>query len=70
MHKACTAVERIGAGLEQSLPLIKTGAQEACSTTDTALGDVITVAGWILQLAAWALATLFVAGFTGAVRKA
>jgi hypothetical protein len=66
---ACTAVERIGVGLDLSLPLIKTGAREACTTTDTALGNLITVAGWILQLAAWALATLFVAGFTGAVRK-
>jgi hypothetical protein len=66
---ACTAVERIGVGLDQSVPLIKTGAQETCTTTDTAFGDVITIAGWILQLAAWALATLFVAGFTGAVRK-
>jgi hypothetical protein len=28
-----------------------------------------TVAGWGLQLLAWAFATLFVAGFTGAVRK-
>jgi hypothetical protein len=51
------------------VPLIKTGAHEACATTDTALGSLITMAGWILQLAAWALATLFVAGFTGAVRK-
>ena len=25
--------------------------------------------GWILQLAAWAVATLFIAGFTSAVRK-
>jgi hypothetical protein len=27
------------------------------------------VSGWALQLLAWAFATLFIAGFTGAVRK-
>jgi hypothetical protein len=32
-------------------------------------GQVVTAAGWGLQLLAWAFATLFVAGFTGAVRK-
>jgi hypothetical protein len=30
---------------------------------------VLTVAGWGLQLLAWGFATLFVAGFTGFVRK-
>ncbi|MFI7121297.1 hypothetical protein [Amycolatopsis sp. NPDC049868] len=65
----CGVVERIGVGLDLGLPLVKTGARELCAPTGTATGQTLTVAGWILQLAAWASATLFIAGFTGAVRK-
>lgn len=65
----CSVVERIGVGLDLSLPLVKTGAQGQCAPTTTRTGSTITVLGWLLQLLAWAFATLFVAGFTGAVRK-
>ena len=37
--------------------------------TGSAAGDLLTIARWILQLAAWALAALFITGFTGIVRK-
>jgi hypothetical protein len=65
----CSAVERVGVGLDLGLPLIKTGIRSQCNTTTSTTGQVLTVAGWGLQLLAWAFATLFVAGFTGAVRK-
>ncbi|MFD5250402.1 hypothetical protein ACFWIW_38045 [Amycolatopsis sp. NPDC058340] len=65
----CGVVERIGVGLDLGLPLVKTGARELCAPTGSAAGQALTVAGWVLQLAAWASATLFIAGFTGAVRK-
>ncbi|UUU29124.1 hypothetical protein JIX56_03965 [Streptomyces sp. CA-210063] len=68
----CSVVERVGVGLDLGLPVVKTGARDLCApvlTTGTPAGQTLTVAGWLLQLAAWALATLFVAGFTGAVRK-
>jgi hypothetical protein len=65
----CTTIERIGVGLDLSLPLIKTGARDTCNVTATTAGDVLVISGWALQLMAWALATLFIAGFTGAVRK-
>jgi hypothetical protein len=65
----CSAVERVGVGLDLGLPLIKTGARALCDTTASATGQGLTAAGWGLQLLAWAFATLFVAGFTGAVRK-
>ena len=65
----CSAVERIGVGLDLGLPLIKTGTRDHCDTTASTTGQVLTAAGWALQLLAWAFATLFVAGFTGAVRK-
>ncbi len=65
----CSAVEQVGIGLDLGLPLIKTGTRDHCDTTTSTTGQVLTAAGWGLQLLAWAFATLFVAGFTGAVRK-
>jgi len=66
---ACTTVERVGVGLDLSLPLIKTGARTQCDLTDRPAGQRLAVSGWGLQLLAWAFATLFVAGFTGVIRK-
>jgi hypothetical protein len=66
---ACSPVERIGVGLDTALPLIKTSAGARCEATATPAGNRVTVAGWVLQVLAWACATLFIAGFTGAVRK-
>ncbi len=41
----------------------------SCEVKATTAGEALTVARWILQLAAWALAALFVAGFTSVVRR-
>ncbi|WP_020387866.1 hypothetical protein [Kribbella catacumbae] len=65
----CSAVERVGIGIDIGLPLIKTAARDTCAASNSSAGDVLTVTGWVLQVLAWALATLFIAGFTGAVRK-
>jgi hypothetical protein len=65
----CSAVERVAVGLDLGLPLVRTGIRAHCDTTASATGQVLTVAGWGLQLLAWAFATLFIAGFTGIVRK-
>jgi hypothetical protein len=65
----CLAVERVGVGLDLGLPLIKTGIRGHCDTTASTTGQALTATGWGLQLLAWAFATLFVAGFTGIVRK-
>jgi hypothetical protein len=65
----CSAVEQIGVGLDLGLPLIKTGIRDHCDTTTSTTGQVLTAAGWGLQLLAWGFATLFIAGFTGIVRK-
>jgi predicted membrane protein len=67
--ESCTTVEQIGVGLELGLPLISIGAQDRCAPTNTYAGDALTLIGWVAQLLAWGFATLFVAGFTGAVRK-
>jgi hypothetical protein len=66
---ACSTTEQVGVGLDLGLPLVKTGARDRCNTTVSTTGQVLMVAGWALQVLAWAFATLFVAGLTGAVRK-
>ncbi len=65
----CTLTDRIGVGLDLGTPLLKTGVRDRCQATTSSAGQALTVAGWLLQLLAWAFATLFIAGFTGAVRK-
>jgi hypothetical protein len=55
--------------LDLGLPLIKTAARDQCDVTESSAGRWLTVEGWVLQVLAWAFATLFVAGFTSAVRK-
>jgi hypothetical protein len=66
---ACSTLEYIGVGLDLGTPLIKTGARDLCAPTATGAGQALTAAGWLLQALAWAFAALFIAGFTGAVRK-
>jgi hypothetical protein len=66
---ACTTIDQIGVGLDLGTPLINTGARDRCQPTNTAAGQTLTIAGWLLRLLAWAFATLFIAGFTSAVRK-
>lgn len=66
----CSTVEQIGYALNAAAPLVKTDAVQRCQVaTTTTSGQFVVVATWILQLLAWAFATLFVAGFTGLVRK-
>ncbi|MBM2616285.1 hypothetical protein JIG36_12025 [Actinoplanes sp. LDG1-06] len=65
----CTGSELVGVGLDLGTPLLKTAARESCVPTTTGAGPWLTVGGWFLQVLAWAFAALFVAGFTGAVRK-
>jgi hypothetical protein len=40
-----------------------------CGTTLLGTGSAFTVLHWLLEVAAWALAALFIAGFTSVVRK-
>ncbi|NRN68562.1 Membrane-associated oxidoreductase, partial [Kibdelosporangium sp. 4NS15] len=65
----CTWVEHVGVGLDLGTPLLTTGTRTRCDTTNTTPGHILTITGWTLRLLAWAFATLFIAGFTGAVRK-
>jgi hypothetical protein len=65
----CAVVQQVAVGLELSIPLLKIDARQQCNLTTTRAGQFLTVTGWVLQLLGWAFATLFVAGFTGAVRR-
>jgi hypothetical protein len=49
---------------------VKPDTQQRCQIiTTTGLGQFVVITTWFLQALAWAFATLFVAGFTGLVRK-
>jgi len=67
----CTVVQMIGKGLDIGTPFLSTSRAVSgnCETTTSTTGAALTISRWILQLTAWALAALFIAGFTGIVRK-
>ena len=66
-HTPCTALQRIAVGLNLGEPFISSS--PPCDASATAAGSAFTIARWFLQVAVWALATLFIAGFTSAVRR-
>lgn len=66
---ACSTVEKVGYSHDLSIPLITVDAGDSCEPQPNRSGVAITVGGWILQLAGWASASLFVAGFTSVIRK-
>ena len=66
----CTVIEQIGLATDLAIPLIKTNGQQRCEFNPATPGsDWFIAAGWLAQFLGWAFATLFVAGFTGLVRK-
>jgi hypothetical protein len=67
----CSLVEQIGLGVDLGAPLINTGTKTRCAlTTDhNTAGSILTATSWLLQLLGFAFATLFIAGFTGIIRK-
>jgi hypothetical protein len=67
---SCSVVQTIGVGIDLGTPFLPArSGNRSCEVTDSATGDLLTIARWMLQLAAWALAALFITGFTGIVRK-
>ncbi|MGH3934894.1 MAG: hypothetical protein ACRDS1_07970 [Pseudonocardiaceae bacterium] len=65
----CSVTERVNVGLEIGAPFLNTHAQNRCITTDTATGIWLSYCTRALQLLTAAVAALFIAGFTGIVRK-
>jgi hypothetical protein len=67
---ACSAVEQLGHALAVATPLVTPDGVAGCRIDSSgALGALLVIAGWGLQALAWTFLTLFVAGFTGLVRR-
>lgn len=69
MAVPCSITERIDAGLAIGVPFLSAHSENHCTTTNTAPGIILGYCIQALQLLAGAVAALFVAGFTGIVRK-
>ncbi|MET9230725.1 hypothetical protein [Lentzea sp. NPDC003310] len=65
----CSTVEQVGYALNVATPLVKVDATRCTVDAATAAGRTVLASTWLLQILAWAFATLFVAGFTGLVRR-
>jgi hypothetical protein len=67
----CSTIEVIGVGLDLGTPFLPdtSTAGTSCQIAGNSTGAALAISRWLLQLGAWALAALFVAGFTGIVRK-
>ena len=66
----CDALGKATAALGIALPLIGVTFGSVCQiNADTAFASWFLVLSWVLRLAAWGFAALFVAGFTSAIRK-
>lgn len=65
----CSTVEQVGYALNVATPLVKVDAARCTVDTASGAGQFVLASTWLLQIMAWAFATLFVAGFTGLVRR-
>jgi hypothetical protein len=66
----CSVGDTIRLAADLSVPLINSGGRLRCDFEHDKVGaQVGTVLGILLQILGWAFATLFVVGFTGAIRK-
>jgi hypothetical protein len=66
----CSGTDRVVLGIDTTLPIITTPTTASClPRTSNAAGRWVTLLGVTEQLTGWALSTLFIAGFTNAVRK-
>lgn len=66
----CSVAEGFGLAVDTAVPLLKAGGGKRCEiATVTLWGQALYVASYLLQALGWAFATLFVAGYTGLVRK-
>jgi hypothetical protein len=63
----CRGTEHLAMAADLSIPLVKLSGQAPCEFVPSAQWFV--VGGWLVTVLGWAFATLFVAGFTGLVRK-
>jgi hypothetical protein len=70
--RPCTVIQRVSVGLDLYLPVPTSLARTDCDLAKdpaSATAAWLTAASWVIRLLLWAFAALFIAGFTGAVRK-
>ena len=70
--RSCTVMQQVSVGLDLNLPVGTSLARADCDLTTHSASVTaawLSAAGWVLRLAAWVFAALFIAGFTTAVRK-
>ncbi|MFD5831170.1 hypothetical protein [Lentzea sp. NPDC060358] len=65
----CSVVEQVGYALNVATPLVKVDVARCTVDAASDAGRLVLASTWALQVLAWAFATLFVAGFTGLVRR-
>jgi len=68
----CTVMQRVSVGLDLNLPVGASLARAGCGLPKNAASAAaawLAAAGWVLQVLEWVFAALFIAGFTGGVRK-
>ena len=68
----CTVTQQVSVGLDLNLPVGTTLARAGCGLPKDAASVTaawLVMTGWALRVLAWVFAALFIAGFTGAVRK-
>jgi hypothetical protein len=68
----CTVIQKVSVGLDLNLPVGTSLARGDCGLPRNAASATaawLTGVGWVLRVLAWVFAALFIAGFTGAVRK-
>jgi hypothetical protein len=66
---SCTLTERIVLGVDLAIPLVTTPTAASCTPNASWRGQWLTYGALSFQILGWAFATLFVAGFTAAVRR-
>ncbi len=70
--RPCTLAQQLSVSLDLNLPVGKSAARSHCDLTKdptSVTATWLTAMEWVMQLLAWGLAALFIAGFTGVVRK-
>ncbi len=66
----CSPAENFGLAVDTAIPLLKSGGGKRCEiVATTGWGQALYVTTYVFHMLGWAFATLFVAGYTGLVRK-